>query len=87
MQRALIMPVGVRVLDQDWYPLGSEFSVLSLTISTNQITLIHTKPFRGHLAMLLEIPQQGPTQLIADVIYCFPVGPYFQITAKFIGRV
>lgn len=86
-RQQLVLPVPTLKLDEDFYPVGEPFTMISRNISASGIALLHTEPISGHFAIGLKFPRHGEKQFVVEALRSVPVGPFFEVAGKFAQRM
>lgn len=82
----LMMNVPAIQLDDDLFPVGEEFTVLTRNLSVSGIAIVHTQPLTGKLAVLVELPKSGHVQLLLGIVRCKKVGQLYEMGGAFFDR-
>ena len=85
-RRPVMMSIPVMELDDELFPLGDEFTVISRNLSSSGIAIVHTHPLEGKLAVLIELPELGHVQLLLEVVRCKKVGQLYETGGAFFDR-
>ncbi len=85
-RRPLMMSIPAMKLDEDLFPVGEDFTVLSRNLSSSGIALVHTRPLEGKLAVLIELPEIGHVQLLLRIVRSKQVGPMYEMGGQFFDR-
>ncbi|MBC8351239.1 MAG: PilZ domain-containing protein [Planctomycetes bacterium] len=85
-RRPMMMSIPVVLLDDDLFPVGQEFTVISRNLSASGIAIVHSIPLEGKLAVLIELPVIGHVQLLLDIVRCTQVGDLFEMGGAFFER-
>jgi hypothetical protein len=73
-------------LDDDLFPVGEEFMVISRNLSASGIAIVHTHPLEGKLAILIELPETGHVQLLLTIVRSKKVGLLYEMGGSFFDR-
>lgn len=82
----LMMSIPVVKLDDDLFPVGDEFTVISRNLSPGGIAIVHKRPLEGKLAVLIELPESGHVQLLMEIVRSKKVGPLYEMGGAFFDR-
>jgi hypothetical protein len=85
-RRPLMMSVPAMQLDDDLFPVGEDFTVISRNLSASGISLVHTRPLEGKLAILIELPEVGHVQLLLDIVRSKQIGSLYEMGGEFFDR-
>lgn len=85
-RRPMMMTVPAMELDDDLFPLGEDFTVITRNLSSSGIAIVHTRPLERKLAVLIELPKLGYVQLLLEIVRCKSVGPLFEMGGAFFER-
>ncbi len=85
-RRPLMMSIPAMKLDEDLFPVGEDFTVLSRNLSSSGIAIVHTRPLEGKLAILVELPEIGHVQLLLEIVRSKKVGPLYEMGGAFFDR-
>lgn len=85
-RRPLMMSIPAIELDEDLFPVGDGFSVLTRNLSSSGIAIVHTSPLEGKLAVLIELPEIGHIQLLLEIVRSKQVGPMYEMGGAFFDR-
>lgn len=85
-RKPLMMSIPAMQLDDDLFPVGEDFTVLSRNLSSSGIAIVYTCPLEGKLAVLIELPEIGHIQLLLDIVRATPVGPLYEMGGAFFDR-
>ncbi len=85
-RQPLMMSIPAMKLDEDLFPVGEDFTVLSRNLSSSGIALVHTRPLEGKLAVLIELPEIGHVQLLLRIVRSKQVGPMYEMGGQFFDR-
>lgn len=86
-RRNVTMKIPVTPLDNDLYPVGDDFEVLSRNLSESGVGLLHHEPLRGKFAALVVLPDLEYVQLVLRIVRCEPMGSLYEMGAKFLKRI
>ena len=81
-----MMSVPAIELDEDLYPVGEDFTVISRNLSSSGIAFVHTHPLEGKFAILIELPELGQVQLLLDIVRYKKIGPMYEMGGAFFDR-
>lgn len=80
----ILREVPAVVLDDGFQPSGELFLVITRDISTNGMSLVHTRAIEsGMLALALRGSRGEQIQVAMRVLRCRPLGDYCPVQAKF----
>lgn len=86
-RRPIMLPIQVLPLDEDLFPAGPAFCVVSRDISTTGLAILHHSPIVGNIAIKVTLPDQGDLQFTVRTSRNKPVGPFYEVGGEFISRV
>ncbi len=86
--RTFSVAVSVLGLDEFLHPDSMVVTMLTRSISTTNVALLHVSPCTSpHLALQLPSHNAVPLQLVARVDSCTPLGAAWQINGRFTRRL
>ena len=85
-RRPLMMGIPAMELDDELFPKGEDFTVISRNLSAGGIAIVHTHPLHGKLAILVELPELGHVQLLLEIVRCKKVGSLYEMGGAFFDR-
>ena len=85
-RRPLLMSIPAMKLDDDLYPVGDDFMVISRNLSSSGIAIFHTRPLEGKLAVMIELPEIGHVQLLLEIVRSKNIGPLYEMGGAFFDR-
>ncbi|MDA1052408.1 MAG: PilZ domain-containing protein [Planctomycetota bacterium] len=85
-RRPVMMCVPAVELDDELFPAGEDFTVISRNLSSSGIAIVHTHPLEGKLAVLIELPEIGHVQLLVNIVRCKKVGQLYEMGGAFFDR-
>ena len=86
-RQPLVLPVLVQPLDEDSTPVGEAFSAVTRDISPSGVGLIAAQPIRHkQLALQMHLAHEE-VNVIAEVRWCKPMGPFEGIGCRFIRKL
>ncbi|MEX2121112.1 MAG: hypothetical protein WD847_16085 [Pirellulales bacterium] len=75
-------------LDEQFKPLGEQFTVTVRDVCTTGLALLDTQPIGSkYVAVQLGLGDQAPSQAVVQIRRCDKVGPYYEMAGTFIQQV
>jgi len=77
----------VTPLDAHGEPSGAAFRAVTRDVSTTGIAMLFTRPVEAP-KLKIQLPRFGGTtvEVLANVIRCEPLGPYYDVAGEFVQR-
>jgi len=86
-RHSMAVPVLVQPVDEQFNPVGESFAVVTRDLSATGIGLIHSRPI-DHKLLALQLQLAGEeVNVIVEVAWCKPMGPFEYLGGRFISRL
>jgi hypothetical protein len=82
----MLVPVLVQPVDEQFSSIGESFAVATRDISHKGIGLVHSQPIHHPLVSLRMSLADVEVNVVARVVWCKELGPYYYIGCEFVAK-